>query len=655
MTFLAPLFLAGMAAIALPILMHLRKNRPAKTIPFSSLMFLEASPPVSKRRSRLQDVILLLLRCLALAALILAFARPFFRSPAKTPPAAAGQAMNLILIDTSASMRGEPLQRALSAADEWLGKVPEGEMISVAEFSDGLEMLLGPDRALEMAPGERKSAARAALASLEAGWRGTSLDAALLAAAGLSDGSMPWEIHVFGDLQKGSNLDRLQGEVWPERMQVVIHPILPKGKWTNAGISILPANGQVTRVRITNSEGSAKSDFQLSWNGKSASVSVAPGESSVFDAPEGTAVEGKVTLTGDDFTFDNEASWTAFTRPQVTVWTPGIQVVTDPAEVGYFISRALQTTDDYETRISSEAPAEPAALAISDGRMTAAELAAMRDFLKSGGRGLVAVHDAGSAATIASFLGVANSAAREARVGDHARFGGIDFKSPVFAPFADARYSDFSGIRIWKYRVLPKDLVNRGTVLASFDSGDAAWISYPVGKGTLHVLTTTWRPGDSQLALSTKFPTLLHSLLEVPQARRGSMWVGEPFQLPDPAKRGIRTPVGATVQVAEGKTFDATETPGIYEGDGYKFAVQIPSAESELTPLAESELRKLGVPVDPPGIAANAAEVQVHLSDIEQEHRQRIGWWALIAAAGFFLAETSWAARTSRTLTPRAS
>ena len=61
--------------------------------------------------------------------------------------------------------------------------------------------------------------------------------------------------------------------------------------------------------------------------------------------------------------------------------------------------------------------------------------------------------------------------------------------------------------------MLPADLAAKGNVLARYDSGDPAWVSFSVGKGTLHVLTTTWRPADSQFALTTKFPPLLHALL----------------------------------------------------------------------------------------------------------------------------------------------
>jgi Aerotolerance regulator N-terminal len=644
MAFLAPLFLAGLAAVALPILLHLRKNRPKETVAFSSLMFLEASPPVTKRRSRLQDVVLLILRCLALALLILAFARPFFPSKSK-PVTANGSVMNFILIDTSASMHGAALDQALLTAGKLVDGFSADDWIAVGTFSDRLRPLLGPERARELTPGERKSAALAALSAVKADWNATHLDASLLAA--VAD-DVPMIIHVIGDFQKGATLDRLRGEAWPDQLQIIPHPITFAKGWTNAGARILPAEKQIPRVRVTNAEGSAKSDFTLDWSGQKLTVSVPPGDSATFDAPSGMPADGKVKLTGDDFTFDNEAAWTTPVRPIARIWYPGQTDIADASEGLYFLSRALQSTPDYEVEIRAEIPKEAPSLTIADGRLDDPAITAMQGFLKSGGNALFTVRDAGSAAAIAKILGAKAGTASEAKVDDHARLGEIDFNSSVFAPFADARYSDFSGIRFWKYRVLASDLVARGSVLARFDSGDPEWITFSIGKGTLHVLTTTWRPADSQLALTTKFAPLLHSLLAVPTNRRAPLLIGESFAAPS----RVTKPDGAKVDVQPGVPFTATDAPGIYRGENFAFAVQIDPSESELTPLPESELRSLGLPLDPPKFTAQTAEVRAEISNLEQERRQRFGWWALVAAAGFFLAETAWAALASNRLTP---
>jgi len=621
MAFLAPLFLAALAAVALPVLLHLRKNRPKQTVVFSSLMFLEESPPVTKTRSRLQDILLLILRCLAIGLLILAFARPFF--PAKDKPAASADdsAMNFILVDTSASMRGEPLKEALKMAESLINGFPDKDWIAVAGFSDQLRPLLDPERARTIAPNERKSSALAVLPAVTADWKSTRLDSPLLAAvAAAGDGML--RIHVIGDLQKGSTLERLRGEIWPGEVQIILHPVTPEVGWTNAGVRILPLENQVQRARITNSEGSAKSDFTLAWSGSSETiqVSVPPGESAVFEAPPGLPPEGQVTLTGDDFTYDNEVSWVTPVRPVARVWCPEQAQAADASEGAYFLSRALQSTSDYAVEITAARSQESPALTITNGTADVAPI------LKTGGNVLFTMRDAASTSFIAEILGTTSGEAREAAVKDHVLLGEIDFKSAVFAPFADARYSDFSSIRIWKYRVLPADLAAKGKVLARFDSGDPAWLGFAVGKGMLHVLTTTWRPADSQLALTTKFPPLLHALLSQAMVETGG-----------------RGPVLVD---------DAHDTPGIHRDGSTVVSVQLDPAESERTPLPMSELRALGLPLDPPKDLARSAEVAKELSNAEQESRQRLGWWLLVGAAAFFLAETTIAGVAGQRQTP---
>src|SRR5690606_8703114 len=96
----------------------MRKTRPKETVAFSSTMFFDAQPPITKRRSRLKDTLLLILRCAALALMVLAFARPFFPAKDDSPAPVTGSTTHFILIDTSASMRGEPVEKAVAAARE---------------------------------------------------------------------------------------------------------------------------------------------------------------------------------------------------------------------------------------------------------------------------------------------------------------------------------------------------------------------------------------------------------------------------------------------------------------------------------------------------------------------------------------------------------
>src|SRR5262245_58827426 len=90
MNFLAPLFIAGAVAVALAVIFHLIRRTTRERKVFSSLMFLLPTPPRLTRRSRLEHLVLLALRCLALCLLAFGFARPFIQKDVKDESPAAG-------------------------------------------------------------------------------------------------------------------------------------------------------------------------------------------------------------------------------------------------------------------------------------------------------------------------------------------------------------------------------------------------------------------------------------------------------------------------------------------------------------------------------------------------------------------------------------
>lgn len=85
MTFLKISMLLGLAAVAIPILIHLLNRSRPKVHDWGAMQFLLASVKSRSRRIRMEDAILLCLRCLALAAVALAMARPFLPSLSAVP------------------------------------------------------------------------------------------------------------------------------------------------------------------------------------------------------------------------------------------------------------------------------------------------------------------------------------------------------------------------------------------------------------------------------------------------------------------------------------------------------------------------------------------------------------------------------------------
>ncbi len=100
-SFLNPGFLWALPLASIPILIHFLSKRRLPEIRFPTIMFLRALEPREIRRLRLREILLLILRTLAMILLICAFARPSVEPKGATTRAAAAVA---VVLDDSESM-----------------------------------------------------------------------------------------------------------------------------------------------------------------------------------------------------------------------------------------------------------------------------------------------------------------------------------------------------------------------------------------------------------------------------------------------------------------------------------------------------------------------------------------------------------------------
>lgn len=77
MSFLYPTFFWALLIIGVPIIIHLFNFRIYKTVYFSNIKFLQNIKDASESKSKLKNLIILILRILVISALVLAFARPY--------------------------------------------------------------------------------------------------------------------------------------------------------------------------------------------------------------------------------------------------------------------------------------------------------------------------------------------------------------------------------------------------------------------------------------------------------------------------------------------------------------------------------------------------------------------------------------------------
>ncbi|MCS7270803.1 MAG: BatA domain-containing protein [Gemmataceae bacterium] len=253
MQFAAPMMLAGAAAIAIPIVLHLFYRARYKPLPWGPMTFLRQAIEQTRRRLRLQELILLLLRCLAIVLLAVALARPGWSG--LTAASRDGPVDAVFLVDVSYSMGAADggvsrLDRAKEAARALLDHLPAGSSIQVVTFADRA-WLVGPQQRFNL------DQARLLLERLEPTALATDLLPGLtLAWEAAQSGLAPAkEVYVFTDLQRlglERNVEALRAkaqEIRNHGQLVFVQCGHPQRQPTNVAIEGIQWQGVIPHTR----------------------------------------------------------------------------------------------------------------------------------------------------------------------------------------------------------------------------------------------------------------------------------------------------------------------------------------------------------------------------------------------------------------------
>lgn len=684
MSFLAPLYALGLLAISLPIIFHLIQRRPQGQVLFGSLMFLSPSAPRMTRRSRLDHLLLLLLRALALTLLVLAFTRPLWRSIAM-------QAMSqperrtLLLVDTSASMQREDLwQQAITRVERHLADLAPTDAIALATFDSAARTLLGFDELNKLEFAQRAPAIREALANVKPSSQTTDLGAALIAAADMFEAAkddaetqspLPPKIVLVTDLQDGSDFNQLEGYEWPSEVQVELQ-LVQAAQSTNANAVILAReeSSQSTvdelRVRVHNSEDASTRSFRLNWANDATPITgesdyqidVPPGENRTIRMKLPESPVNRIELAGDSQPFDNIRYLAQPSPIQKRVLYLGEEAADPQTGLLYYLQRASFNTPYQQVTIERHNAGEDIGMTLTPHQVPLVVVAqefppttleALQSYLQAGGRVLVVLdRDAEQLEPLVTNLKQLAAddqlAVEEAKVSEYAMLERINFQHPLFAPFADPRFSDFTKIRFWNHRKVNLGDSANWKVIAQFDDDAPALVEKQFDRGRLWILTAGWQPSDSQLALSTKFVPLMTGMVDPLGGRlplESSYEVGSRVEVPESEfATSITQPDGATVSLKTSERSFVPQQPGIYrlsQGEHEQaFAVNLAVGESRTSPFDPAQLERFGIKFGESQTLAELQEQQRQMRDVELEHRQQFWRWLALAAICVLAIET---------------
>ncbi len=202
MTFLNAVLLGGMAAVSIPVIIHLFHRSKFRIVRWGAMHLLESVLRKNTRRLRLEQLILLLIRCSIPVLLAVAMARPVLTG--LEPLLGNAKSSTVILLDNSYSMEAGGAGRsnfvqAREAARQVLDHQVPGSNAAVVRMAGGVSPLLDD-------PSEDFDRLRGELSKLQAGYGSAAVPEALSVARGLlARMKNPHkEVIVLSDFQKVS-------------------------------------------------------------------------------------------------------------------------------------------------------------------------------------------------------------------------------------------------------------------------------------------------------------------------------------------------------------------------------------------------------------------------------------------------------------------
>jgi len=377
LTLTTPLMLLGLAGLAGPLIAHWLNRRARKRIVFPTIRLLSESLASQSHLYRLRRWLLLVLRCLAIAAIVLAFAGPMWQDQPAQAASGTSSVGVVIVLDVSASSAQQ--SDGVALADS-MRALANRTLDSLSEGSDVVDVVYAAARP-RAAFGQLSSnfaAIRQELQKFQPTCERADL-AAALAKAGevLASHQGARRVVLLSDMQK-SNWGELavDPKILPAGTALTVVPVSAKTA-ANVALSaarvepLAPIMNQQARVLVTvhNYTGAPrKVEVEASLAdkslGKQTTAEIEPGSAAelAFSVTFGSEGQHAVVFSctdADSLRSDNHAFLAVRTVRRLPVAVVGDDSPSQPGSATYFMLRALaprgDQNDPYEVRYLSSA------------------------------------------------------------------------------------------------------------------------------------------------------------------------------------------------------------------------------------------------------------------------------------------------------------
>lgn len=622
LNFLAPLALLGAALVAVPVLLHLIDRRRVPRIDFPALRFLLAAQKRLKRRRRVRDPFLMLLRILALLALVLAFSSPLLQYQS-TVPAGTDLSSNVVfLLDTSLSMGSVEdgktlLERAKQRIGEVVQRLPEGGRVGLVVFHrEPLDLLGG------VTPDLGKL--RSALEQVKPSYEETQLKPALLAGLRvlLSAPEGNGDLYLLSDntqvsLPGETTLTlpaQLEGRI---RLVVTTLSDTPRSNRSLAAVRAEREGGDGGKVKIVASvtaQGNGlppEAPLDLLLGGDVISRGFVKGsegtEDKTFTLPPQTDPQGEgvLALGTDALEADNRYYFRMTSRRDLKA----LVIDGEPGEdlggaESFFVERALNPRRASGSRVQPIVTGVGAVPTLDPRQFPVVFLLNVSDptplaerlvryvkaggglFIGMGGQANIELHNRALGELLPASMGEIKAASVDLTGEKPPALAYPEVNHPIFEVFREAGASTFSTVSFYKLVPTAPTLKSNAEVLLKFTNGLPALLGRGVGNGRVLLFTSSLDRDWTDFPLKSIFLPFVqeatHYLARNPTGdeHQTRHLVGEPVVLElsgGPLERLVRTPEGLELPLTDPMPttagassirrviFDKTTVPGHYQ------------------------------------------------------------------------------------------
>jgi Aerotolerance regulator N-terminal/von Willebrand factor type A domain len=521
LSFLSPLFLAGAAAAAIPIVLHLLKREPEPRVKFAAVTLLKRAPVELAEKRRLREWLLLALRVATLVLLAVAFARPFFATGA----AVGRPGVTVVALDTSYSMAAPGrFDRAKQLAKDAISRAPSGNQVGVITFADEVEMAARPgvDRVLAAAAIDRaaqtfgatryRSALQAAAQSL-AGRRG-----AIVVVTDLQENG--WDAGDRVSIPEGVTVAVADVGALPPNLAVIA--VRPLADRVVATIRNTGSQAREARVHLTIDDRPAGDATISLGTDRAADVTFA-------GAPGGAAavvtVDDREGIQPDNIRY---AVLGGTARPAVLVVTGGAGLeafyVQHALGAGTAEDGAYRTANVAGGQLSSwtadQLAAHAAVVLLSTRGLERRGREALASYAMHGGGLFIAAGPEIDGDVIADVLGTGSTlhvATEDATRPAPRTLAPADARHPVFQPFTGAAAT----LGLVSFRQAARISGAGCQTLARFTTGESAVLECPAGDGRALVLASDLDNRWNDFPLHAAFVPFLHEVIGYLASARG--------------------------------------------------------------------------------------------------------------------------------------